>query len=77
MSVNFGLPYLIVHNVDSSKWCERYDLQPFTGECHDCGKEALVLVPFVTKNKRGLCADTCSCGSKSVPFSYIDLRFPL
>ena len=76
MTVNFGLPHLLVHNVRLEDWCERYDLRPFTGECTKCGREISVSTPFIAKERRGLCAKTCTCGNTAVPFTFIDFGYP-
>jgi hypothetical protein len=76
MSINFGIHYLVVHNVDLNQWCKKYDLVPFTRNCRKCGDELKVNVPFIAQDRRGLCAEPCSCGNKSVPFTYIDFNFP-
>jgi hypothetical protein len=75
MSINFGESYLTVHNVDLDQWCEKWELEPFTGKCRDCGSELPVNIPYVAQDRRGLCAEPCACGNKSVPFTYIDFNF--
>lgn len=75
MAVNFGLNYLRVHNVRLEDWCERYDLRPFISECRKCGRELSVSTPFIAKERRGLCAETCACGNSAVPFTFIDFEF--
>ena len=76
VTVNFGMHYLLVHNVALDDWCERYDLRPFTGECTKCGRALSVSKPFIAKERRGLCAETCVCGNCAVPFTFIDFSFP-
>lgn len=76
MAVNFGSHYLLVYNVSLEEWCERYDLKPFTGECKKCGRVQSVSKPFIAQARRGLCAETCACGNKVLPFTFIDFNYP-
>lgn len=74
-SVNLGFHHLLIYNVDLEKWCEKYDLKPFTGKCMDCGRQLEVIHPFAGKNRRGLRAKSCPCGNHHVPFSFVDLNY--
>lgn len=75
MPSNLGFHYLLVLNVDLGKWCERYCLEPYWGECADCDAKLYVDQPFISKKRRGLISRPCSCGSRHVPFSFIDLGY--
>lgn len=75
MVVNLGFHYVLVLNVDLEKWCEKYELEPFTTECLDCGEPMHVNLPFAGKDRRGLISLPCKCGNKYVPHEYIDLGY--
>ena len=75
MSVNFGDPYLTVPSADPVKWGERWDIEPFTTECKDCGRLKNACIPWASKYRRGFLAEPCECGSDASTFTFIDLRF--
>jgi hypothetical protein len=72
----FGVtPHVLVHNVNLSEWCERYELEPYVTDCLDCGRDMHVNIPFATKNCRGIIAAPCECGSSCVVCQYISLDY--
>jgi hypothetical protein len=74
---NIGFYYVLIYNVDLDKWCEKYELEPFIGDCLECGcKQVMnVNIPFAGKDKRGLVSNPCKCGNRCVPFQYVDLDY--
>ena len=75
MSVDLGFHHMMIHNTDLEHWCAEWDLEPFVCDCVDCGRRMRVDLPFSSKARRGLRAEPCMCGSRSVPFTYVDLGY--
>ena len=75
ISEELGFTYLLISETDINKWCEKYDLHVFFGDCSKCEAKLEVNIPFIAKDMRGLKADICKCGNKEVPFSYINTNF--
>ena len=57
----------------ASVWAERYGLSLEEAPCSQCGTYLKVLIPFATKNIRGLMAPICpTCGNTKVPFLFVE-----
>lgn len=68
--------FLIVHGIDSTRWARRFDIQPFTRACGECGALLTTSVPFVHGTLRGLLAPTCACGNTKTPYCVVrDYRY--
>lgn len=68
---NHGFQYVMVYGVDLDKWCIKYGLEPWKGQCYECYKHLDVNIPFASKcGKRGITALMCECGNDDVGFSY-------
>lgn len=68
MRLFVGARLLMVPTADRAKWARRHGLEPWAGECVDCGAELVVDVPFAGDGGvRGLTAMPCACGSDAVP----------
>ena len=63
--------FLIVHGVTAEQWAKRYDIEPFSHECHECGETLTTSVPFVVGELRGLVAPTCDCGNANAPYCLV------
>lgn len=68
--------FLVVHGIDPTRWAQRFDIQPFTRACGECGESLTTSVPFVHGTLRGLLAPTCTCGNAKTPYCVVrDYRY--
>jgi hypothetical protein len=63
--------FLRVLGADPTKWAERYDLEPFSYPCGECGKVLATTVPFAYGQLRGLMAPRCECGNVGTPYCLV------
>lgn len=64
--------FLYVHGVTTEVWCARYDLEPYTRPCSDCGEPCTTTRPFALGTLRGLAAPPCTkCGNERTPFCLV------
>jgi len=61
----------LAHGVSTEKWCKRWDLQPFTCPCSNCGAPRTTTIPFFDDQIRGLIAEFCQCGTKDRPYCIV------
>jgi hypothetical protein len=63
--------FLLVHGVTAEEWARRYDIEPFTHPCSDCGAELTTSIPFAKGELRGLVAPKCTCGNEGTPYCVV------
>lgn len=66
--------FLVVHGADPKAWAERHGIEPFVGECSDCGARAETTLPFMTADLRGLKAPPCACGNENTPYCVVGAK---
>jgi hypothetical protein len=70
-----GFNYLIIPSANNEDWARRYDIEPFSAICHECGEVREAKHAFFSKeyNRRGFLAQNCKCGYST--FVYVDDQF--
>jgi len=63
--------FLFVHGVGAAQWAARYEIEPSTHPCYDCGEPLTTSIPFAIGQLRGLVAPACACGNKSTPYCVV------
>lgn len=66
--------WLFVHGVTTAEWCERWDLEPYTRECGECGRPCTTTEPFAVGELRGLASPPCECGNVNTPYCLVRAR---
>lgn len=63
--------FLFVLGGDPVRWAARYDIEPFSFPCKECGVKLTTSIPFVCGPLRGLMAPTCRCGNQRTPYAVV------
>lgn len=62
---------LVIHGISAEAWARRYDIEPCSAPCQDCGVMRTTTVPFACGQLRGLMAPKCECGQEGVPYCLV------
>ena len=65
--------FMRVLGADPNEWAHRYGIEPFGGECSECGAPTYTDIPFTSVNGelRGLLSPECRCGNKNTPYCLV------
>jgi hypothetical protein len=63
--------FLIVLGADAERWAKRYDIEPFSHPCSECGRMLTTSIPFAEGTLRGLVAPRCACGNDLTPYGAV------
>jgi hypothetical protein len=63
--------WLFVLGVTTEAWAERWDLEPYTRPCGECGALCMTTRPFAVGNLRGLASPPCPCGNERTPYCVV------
>lgn len=67
--------FLYIYYADPVKWAKKYDIEPFSHPCKNCGRLFTTTIPFFQGQFHGLIARECECGSDDRP-PYCMVRDP-
>lgn len=67
--------FLLIHGVDPAKWYQRFNIDPVTSPCGQCGTLLTTTIPFACGQYRGLISPQCACGTTDSPL-YCFVRDP-
>jgi hypothetical protein len=63
--------WLWVHGVSAEAWAARWDLEPYTRPCSECGQPLTTTRPFAVGALRGLACPPCPCGNEATPYCLV------
>jgi hypothetical protein len=63
--------FLVATGVDPIRWASRFDIEPASAPCGDCGRTLTTSLPFAVGKLRGLVAPTCTCGNVLTPYCVV------
>lgn len=63
--------FLIGHGSSANAWAKRYQIEPFSHPCGDCGTTLTTSLPFAHRHLRGLIAPVCDCGNDRTPYAVV------
>jgi hypothetical protein len=66
--------WLLVHGVTTEAWAKRWDIEPYTRPCSECGQGLTTTEPFAVGDLRGLKCPTCPCGNERTPYCVVAAR---
>ncbi len=59
-------PDLTIHGVTAEAWAKRFDIEPCTHPCQNCGVPKTSTIPFARGTLRGLMSPPCAtCGDEA------------